>query len=51
MVLELKDERIWDSWHVHDCKCRHRHFLEAGKSIGDPELRHMNRETGATAHG
>lgn len=51
MVLEIKDERICDSWHVHDGKCRHGHFLKTGKSIGDPKLRYMNRKTGATAHG
>ncbi|WP_292167393.1 hypothetical protein [Mesorhizobium sp.] len=49
MVLALKDQWIRDSWYVHDGK--RRHFLKAGKSIGDPELRHMNHETGAIAYG
>ncbi|GLS41531.1 hypothetical protein GCM10010869_71280 [Mesorhizobium tianshanense] len=49
MVPVLKDEWIWSGWHVHDGKRQHSHFLKAGKSIGDPELRHMG--TGATAYG
>lgn len=51
MVLALKDQWIWNSWHAHDGKRCHGYFLKAGKSIGDPELRHINQETGAIAYG
>lgn len=43
MVLALKDQWIPHSWYAL--------FLQADRSIGDPELRHMNREMGAFGHG
>jgi beta-fructofuranosidase len=51
MVVALKDQRIWDSVYAHDGKRWHGYFLKDEKSTGDPELRHMNQETGAIAHG
>jgi beta-fructofuranosidase len=51
MVLALKDRWIWDSWYAQDGKRWHCCLLKADKSIGDPELRHMNQETGAIGYG
>lgn len=42
MVLALKDHFVWDSWYVHDGDVWHGYFLKAPRSIGDPELRHVN---------
>lgn len=42
MALALKRQWIWDG--------RSAPFLKADQS-GDPELPHMNQETGAIAHG
>ena len=42
MALALKDKWIWDSWYVRDGDIWHAFFLQADKSIGDPELRHWN---------
>ncbi|MEM6634520.1 MAG: levansucrase [Pseudomonadota bacterium] len=42
MVLALDDKWIWDSWYVRDGDLWHCYFLQADKSIGDPELRHWN---------
>ena len=42
MVLKLDDHWIWDSWFVHDGARWHGYFLQAPKSLGDPELRHWN---------
>ena len=42
MVLALEDKWVWDSWYVHDGDLWHCYFLQADKSIGDPELRHWN---------
>ena len=42
MVLALKDHFVWDSWYVYDGEKYHCYFLKAPRSIGDPELRHVN---------
>ncbi len=42
MVIELKDQWIWDSWYAHDGQRWHGFFLKADKSLIDPDLRHMN---------
>lgn len=42
MVLALKDKWLWDSWYIHDGEQWHCYFLQADKSIGDPEQRHWN---------
>lgn len=54
MVLALKRQWIWCQWiwdgrSAHDGKRGHGYFLN--RPIGDPELPHMNQETGAIAHG
>lgn len=46
MTLSLPDKWIWDSWYAHDGQRWHAYFLQADKSIGDPELRHFNVSQG-----
>jgi beta-fructofuranosidase len=42
MVFALKDTWLWDSWYVQDGDTWHGYFLQAPKSLGDPDLRHLN---------
>ena len=42
MVLALPDKWIWDGWYAHDGDRFHAFFLQAPKSLGDPELRHWS---------
>ena len=42
MVIALDDKWIWDSWYAHDGQLWHAFFLQADKTLGDPELRHWN---------
>ena len=42
MVLALKDKWIWDFWLAPSGADWHIYFLQADKSLGDPELRHRN---------
>lgn len=42
MTIDLPDKWIWDSWYVHDGARWHGFFLQADRSLGDPELRHWN---------
>ena len=46
MTLALPDRWIWDSWYARDGDTWHAFFLQAPKSIGDPELRHWNTSVG-----
>jgi len=46
MVLAIKDKYIWDSWYAHDGTRWHGYFLQADRSIGDPDLRHFNVSQG-----
>ncbi|MFT6532798.1 MAG: beta-fructofuranosidase [Limimaricola cinnabarinus] len=47
MPLALDDDKwIWDSWYAHDGKRWHGYFLQADKSLGDPDLRHFNVSQG-----
>lgn len=46
MTLSLPDKWIWDSWYAHDGQRWHAFFLQADKSLGDPELRHFNVSQG-----
>lgn len=41
-MIQLDDKWIWDSWYAHDGEKWHGYFLQADKSIGNPELRHFN---------
>ncbi|MEO5806502.1 hypothetical protein [Devosia sp.] len=42
MALALKDKWIWDFWLARDGQDWHIYFLQADKSLGDPDLRHRN---------
>ena len=42
MVLALKDKWIWDFWLARDGADWHIYFLQADKTLGDPELRHRH---------
>ncbi|MBN9023738.1 MAG: hypothetical protein J0H08_16955, partial [Rhizobiales bacterium] len=46
MVLRLDDKWVWDSWYVRDGGRWHAFFLQAPRSIGEPELRHWNVSQG-----
>ncbi|MGX9856389.1 levansucrase [Limimaricola variabilis] len=46
MTLALDDKWIWDSWYAHDGQRWHGYFLQADKSLGDPDLRHFNVSQG-----
>ncbi|WP_035260083.1 glycoside hydrolase family protein [Actibacterium mucosum] len=41
-MLHLEDKWLWDSWYVQDGHIWHAFYLQAPKSIGDPEQRHWN---------
>jgi len=45
-MLALEDRWIWDYWLARDGADWHAFFLQAPKSIGDPELRHWNVSVG-----
>jgi beta-fructofuranosidase len=46
MVLALPDKWIWDSWYLRDGETWHAWFLQADRSLGDPNLRHWNVSQG-----
>jgi beta-fructofuranosidase len=46
MVLRLDDKWVWDSWYVRDGGTWHAFFLQAPKSIEEPELRHWHVSQG-----
>ncbi len=46
MVIALDKKWIWDSWYVNDGTRWHGFFLQADKSLGDPDLRHFNVSQG-----
>lgn len=46
MVIALDRKWIWDSWYVNDGQRWHGFFLQADKSLGDPDLRHFNVSQG-----
>ncbi len=46
MVIALDDKWIWDSWYVADGDTWHGFFLQADRSLGDPEKRHFNVSQG-----
>lgn len=43
MVFALKDQWLWDSWYAKNGDVWHGYFLQADKSIGNPEDRHLNK--------
>ncbi len=46
MTVKLDSKFIWDFWHVEDGGRQHLFFLQAERSIGDPNLRHWNVSIG-----
>ncbi|MGV8834061.1 MAG: hypothetical protein ACOH2N_18990 [Devosia sp.] len=46
MVLALDIKWIWDSWYVRNGEQYHGYFLQADRSLGDPDLRHFNVSQG-----
>lgn len=42
MTLAIDGKWIWDFWLARDGEDWHAYFLQADKSLGDPELRHRN---------
>lgn len=49
MALSIKDKWIWDFWLARNGEDWHIYFLQADKSLGDPELRHRNVTQGHAA--
>ncbi|WP_315070595.1 glycosyl hydrolase family 32 [uncultured Microbacterium sp.] len=45
-MLAPTDRWIWDFWHVEHDGVHHLYYLQASKSLGDPELRHRNATVG-----
>jgi beta-fructofuranosidase len=45
-VLRLEDKWVWDFWTVSDGPTHHIFYLQAPRSLGDPELRHWNASIG-----
>ena len=46
MALRLPDRWIWDSWHADDGEHLHLFYLQAPRSLGDPDLRHWHASVG-----
>jgi beta-fructofuranosidase len=46
MTLRLEDRWVWDFWFVEDGEFVHVFFLQAPRSLGDPELRHRHARLG-----
>ena len=49
MTLRLPDKWVWDFWLVRDGTDYHAFYLQAPRSLGDPELRHLNASVGHAA--
>jgi beta-fructofuranosidase len=45
-VLRLDDRWVWDFWFADDGDDRHVFYLQAPRSLGDPELRHRHATIG-----
>jgi beta-fructofuranosidase len=46
VVLRLADRWVWDFWFADDGPDRHVFFLQAPRSLGDPDRRHRNASIG-----
>lgn len=46
MTIALDDLWIWDAWYARDGEVWHAFFLQAPKSLGEPELRHWHTTVG-----
>lgn len=42
MTIKIDGKWLWDSWYVRDGDVWHGFFLQADRSLGDPDLRHFN---------
>ena len=42
MVIAIDGKWIWDSWYANDGQLWHGFFLQADRSLIDPDLRHLN---------
>ena len=50
-MLRLTDRWLWDFWLADDGAARHVFYLQASRTLGDPELRHANASIGhAVSH-
>ena len=45
-MLTLDTHWIWDSWPIDDGPYHHLYYLKAPRSLGDPDLRHLNPTVG-----
>jgi beta-fructofuranosidase len=45
-VFDLEESWVWDFWAAHDGERFHVFFLQAPRSLGDPELRHHHASVG-----
>jgi len=45
-MLLLKERWVWDSWYYKDADTYHCFFLQANRSLIDPEKRHLNASIG-----
>lgn len=45
-MIKHDDYWLWDSWYAPDGAVLHAYFLMAPKSLGDPDLRHVNATVG-----
>jgi beta-fructofuranosidase len=46
MALRLPDKWVWDFWLAQDGPAYHVFYLQAPRSLGDPELRHWHASVG-----
>jgi beta-fructofuranosidase len=46
MTLRLPDKWVWDFWLVRDDTDYHAFYLQAPRSLGNPDLRHLNASIG-----
>ena len=42
MTIAIPGKWLWDSWYVRDGASWHGFFLQADRSLGNPDLRHLN---------
>jgi beta-fructofuranosidase len=46
LVIAIDGKWIWDSWYAREGDLWHGYFLQADRSLGDPDLRHFNVSQG-----
>ena len=45
-LFDLDDDWVWDFWTIRDGADHHLFFLHAPRTLGDPDLRHVNARVG-----